>query len=83
MDTYHKKEFLNIGSGEDISIHELATLIKNIVGYEGKLVFDPTKQEGVPRKILDSSKIQALGWKPHTSLKDGLEKTYAAFLRSR
>lgn len=80
LEHYHEKEFLNIGSGTDISIHDLATLIKQIVGYEGKLVFDPTKPEGVPRKLLDISKIQALGWQPRTSFEDGLKKTYANFL---
>ncbi len=80
MEQYHAKEFLNIGSGEDISIHDLALLIKKIVGYEGEIVFDPTKPEGVPRKLLDISKIQELGWKPSTSFTEGLEKTYARFL---
>ncbi|MSU74871.1 GDP-L-fucose synthase [Candidatus Kaiserbacteria bacterium] len=80
LEEYHKKEFINVGSGEDISIRDLAELIKEIVGYTGILVFDPSKPEGVPRKILDISKIQALGWQPHTSFEDGLLKTYTAFL---
>ena len=80
LENYHEKEFINIGSGEDISIHDLATLIQKIVGYEGTLVFDPSKPEGVPRKLLDISRITSLGWQPRTSFEEGLKKTYAAFL---
>ena len=80
LENYHEKEFINIGSGEDISIHDLATLIQKIVGYEGTLVFDPSKPEGVPRKLLAISRITSLGWQPRTSFEEGLKKTYAAFL---
>ena len=80
LEQYHKKEFLNIGSGEDISIRDLAELIKKIVGYEGALVFDPTKPEGVLRKVLDVSRMQTLGWKAKISFEEGLRRTYAGFL---
>ncbi len=79
MNQYHQKEFINVGSGTDISIHDLAILIQQIVGYEGKLIFDPTKPEGVPRKLLDVSKMHTLGWSPRTSIEEGLKKTYADF----
>lgn len=83
MEHYHEKEFINVGSGEDISIRDLATLIQQLVGYTGTLVFDPTKPEGVPRKLLDISRIKALGWEPRTSFTEGMQKTYADFLSRR
>ncbi len=82
MEQYHKKEFVNVGSGEDISIRDLAFLIKKIIGYEGRLTFDHTKLEGVPRKLLDVSKIRALGWTPKVALSDGLKRTYEWYLES-
>lgn len=80
LKSYEQKEFLNIGSGTDVSIKELAETIRSVVGYQGRLEFDTTKPEGVTQKLLDISRIAALGWKPRTSLSDGLVKTYAAFL---
>lgn len=76
MKNYNEKQFLNIGTGEDISIKELAFMIKNIVGYKGELVFDITKPDGMPKKLLDVSRIQALGWKYRINFNDGLIKTY-------
>ena len=73
-------ELVNIGTGQDCTILELAETIKEVVGYQGKLIFDTTKPDGTPRKLLDVSKINALGWKAKTSLKDGLVKTYEDFL---
>lgn len=70
------EKLLNIGSGEEISILDLVKLIKNIINYEGELIFDPEKPDGNPRKLLDSSKINALGWTPKTKLVDGIERTY-------
>lgn len=83
LESYDQKEFLNIGSGTDVSIKELAETIQSVVGYEGRLEFDTTKPEGVTQKLLDISRIAALGWQPRTSLSDGLVKTYAAFLAKR
>lgn len=77
MEQYEKKEFLNIGTGEDISIKELALLVKETVGYKGALVFDTTKPDGMPRKLLEASKIRTLGWTPKVALRDGLQQTYA------
>ncbi len=68
---------LNIGSGSDVSIRELAGLVADVVGFRGKLVFDETKPDGIARKLLDSSRMSALGWRPTTRLIDGLRRTYA------
>ncbi|MEP7165237.1 MAG: GDP-L-fucose synthase [Ferruginibacter sp.] len=80
MGSYNEKEIINIGCGEDISIKELADLVKEITGYTGKLVFDTTKPDGTPRKLLDVSKIHALGWHHKTPLKDGMKIAYQDFL---
>jgi GDP-L-fucose synthase len=69
---------LNIGSGSDVSIRELAGMVADVVGFHGRLVFDTAKPDGIPRKLLDSSRIAALGWRPTTRLIDGLRRTYAA-----
>ena len=74
------ENLINVGSGQEISISDLAKLIKDIVGYEGELKFDNTKPDGNPRKLLESKIINDLGWKPKTSLKDGLVETYRWFL---
>lgn len=82
MERYEKKGFLNIGTGADISIRELATLIKETVGYDGALVFDSSKPDGMPRKLLDVDKIRALGWTPIIALPDGLRQTYEWYLEN-
>ena len=78
----HDQRFpiINVGSGEDLPIEELAELIAEIVGFRNRLVFDHTKPDGTPRKRLDVSRLQALGWTPRTSLKEGLVLTYENFL---
>jgi GDP-L-fucose synthase len=80
METYNEKEIINIGCGEDISIKELAGLVKEVTHYEGDLVFDTTKPDGTPRKLLDVSKLHALGWHHTTALKEGLKTAYQDFL---
>ncbi len=80
MQNYNEKMFLNIGSGEDLSIRDLALLIKEIVGFEGELRFNPEKPDGTPRKLMDVSKIKSLGWEPAVSLADGIKSAYADFL---
>ncbi len=80
LQNYNQKEFLNIGSGEDISIRDLAHLIKDIVGYTGEIVFDTTQPDGMPQKLLDVTRAHALGWRHTTPLKEGIEKTYAFYL---
>lgn len=76
MDSYNESEIINIGMGEDISIKELAYIIKEVVGYGGEIRFDLNKPDGSPRKLLDTGRIRALGWRPKISLREGIEKTY-------
>ena len=80
MHKYDQPEIINIGTGKDIKIADLAVLIKNIVGYEGKIVYDYSKPDGTPRKLLDISKLTALGWQPQITLKQGIESTYHWFV---
>ena len=75
-------ELVNIGTGEDCTIRELAELIRDVVGYSGEIVFDPSKPDGTPRKVVDVNKIHALGWRHKTSLEDGLKKTYQDYLEN-
>ena len=76
MQRHDAPEPLNLGSGEDISIADLARLIKDVVGYEGELTFDSTKPDGMPFKALDSSQLRKMGWKPQWNLRRGLEEAY-------
>ncbi|NEO29301.1 MAG: GDP-L-fucose synthase [Symploca sp. SIO3C6] len=80
MENYQDIEFINVGTGEEVAIKELALIIKAVVGYEGELKFDTSKPDGTPRKLLDTSKLNALGWQAETSLKEGIEITYKWFL---
>jgi GDP-L-fucose synthase len=80
METYNEKGHVNIGTGVDVTIKELAETVQKVVSYEGKLEFDTTKPDGPPRKLLDVSKLHGLGWKHSTSLEDGLKMAYKAFL---
>lgn len=79
MNTYSGKEFVNIGWGTDVTISELATLICNVTGFEGEIVFDTEKPDGTPRKLMDTSKLTALGWKPSIALDDGIKSVYDLF----
>lgn len=83
MDNYDNNEIINIGSGIEISTGELANCIKEVVGFGGGIVFDHSKPDGTPRKLLDSSKIEKMGWKAKMSLVDGLQLVYADFLERR
>ena len=76
MKDYDSSEIINVGTGEDVSIKELAGIVSNIVGYPGQTVWDTSKPNGTPRKLLDVSKIKSLGWQPKISLEDGIKKTY-------
>lgn len=80
MNNYSSESFLNVGYGMDHTVLEIAEMVKDIVGYNGKILTDPKKPEGMFRKIVDSTKINALGWKPAHSLSDGLKLTYRWFL---
>jgi GDP-L-fucose synthase len=79
MNNYNDSEIVNIGTGEDLSIKELAKMIKDVVGYEGKINWDATKPDGTPRKLLDVSRLNNLGWKYKIKLIDGLKTTYEYF----
>jgi GDP-L-fucose synthase len=79
MNNYDENEPLNIGTGKDITIKELAELIKEIVGYEGEIKFDTTKPDGTPRKLLDVSRLHATGWKHKIELREGIQSTYEWF----
>jgi GDP-L-fucose synthase len=80
MDRYDEADLINVGCGEDLSVSELAELIKEVVGFSGQIQFDMTKPDGTPRKLLDVSKLNALGWSPRFSLKDGIAHSYQWFL---
>ena len=82
MKNYNDLEIINIGSGKDLSILDLAKLIREVVGYQGELKFQPAMPNGVNRKLLDISKISSLGWKPSISLREGLESTYRWYLEN-
>lgn len=82
MNKYDELGHINIGPGVETSIGELATLIKEVVGFNGELKFDVTKPDGTPKRYLDNSKIKALGWSAKTSLRQGLQKTYEWFLEN-
>jgi GDP-L-fucose synthase len=81
LEKYDSPEIVNVGCGEDISIHELAELICDVVDFDGELSWDKTKPDGTPRKLLDISTLRALGWTPTIKLRDGIAQTYAWFLK--
>jgi len=79
LQAYDAEEIVNIGCGEDVTISELAGLVMSVIGYEGRLIFDPTKPDGTPRKLLDIARLNALGWRPRIPLRTGIELTYRWF----
>lgn len=83
MRNYEGEAFLNVGVGEDLSIRELAELVKGAVGFQGGIVWDATKPDGTPRKLLDVSRIHALEWRARTPLEDGIASTYQWFLEHK
>jgi GDP-L-fucose synthase len=87
LKTWSEEEPVNIGAGNDVTIAELARLIADIVGFTGRFVYDGSKPDGAPRKLLDISKLNALGWRPSIDLKTGIRQTYdwyrAAFPAAR
>jgi GDP-L-fucose synthase len=80
LEKYDSPEIINIGCGEDVTIRELAELICDVVGFDGELVWDKTKPDGTPRKLLDVTRIRALGWQPRIPLREGIAQTYRWFL---
>lgn len=81
MQHYSDSQFINIGVGTDISIRDLAELIKEVIAYDGELKFDRSKPDGTPRKLMDVSRLTALGWRPSVTLRDGIKLAYRDFLR--
>jgi len=79
LERYTGESHLNVGSGDEVTIADIAKLVAEVIGYEGKLVFDVTRPDGTPRKLLDSSKLFKMGWRPRTSLREGIELTYSEF----
>jgi GDP-L-fucose synthase len=71
---------INVGYGDDLTISDLAHAVSDTIGYSGEIKFDTSKPDGMPRKLMNSNKLNSLGWKPQTDLKSGLKKTYADFL---
>lgn len=82
MNTYSGNETVNLGTGKELSIKELAELVKKVVGFKGNITFDTTKPDGTPRKLLDVSKLEKLGWKYKTKLEDGIKLAYEDFLNN-
>lgn len=83
MRHYDGEEIVNIGCGRDVTIAELAELVREVVGFTGRIVFDPSKPDGTPRKLLDVSRLESLGWRAKISLRDGIAATYQWFLANR
>ena len=80
MNSYDEAGLLNVGVGEDVTIKELAHLVAETVGYRGEIMFDPTKPDGTPRKLLDVSRVNAVGWRAKIGLREGIAATYRSFL---
>ena len=81
MENYESDQIINVGVGEDISIKELAEITKDVIGFSGKLVFDTSKPDGTPRKLMDISRLEGLGWKAKMGIREDIEQTYAWFLQ--
>ena len=79
LQNYDDERIVNVGWGQDVTIRELAEIVMSAIGYSGRLIFDTTKPDGTPRKLLDVSRLSGLGWHPRISLRDGIERTYAWF----
>jgi GDP-L-fucose synthase len=83
IQSYDDPMFVNVGAGEDITIAELANMMAATTGFSGEIVFDPSRPDGTPRKLLDVSKMSALGWRPRIGLREGLRSTYAWAVKHR
>jgi GDP-L-fucose synthase len=81
MNTWDGAEIINIGTGDELTIAQLAQLVKQVVGYDGDIVFDSSKPDGTPRKLLDCTRLHSLGWKYTTKLAQGIAKAYEDFLQ--
>ena len=83
MHEYEDPEIINVGVGKDISIAELATLVRDVVGFQGEIVYDTSRPDGTPRKLLDTSRINGLGWEADVELREGIEATYRWWIVNR
>jgi GDP-L-fucose synthase len=83
MENYNDKQFVNVGCGEDLSIADLAGIVKRVLGYDGDMVFDTSKPNGTPRKLMDVSRLFATGWRPKVGLEEGIALAYQDFLQHR
>src|SRR5690606_18965940 len=82
MQTYSEKELINVGTGEDLTISELAELVKDVVGFKGEIRYDTSKPDGTPRKLMDVAKLHQQGWKHKVELKEGITLAYNDFLHA-
>jgi GDP-L-fucose synthase len=82
LEHYSEDQFINVGSGSELSTRELAELVKRIVGFAGSIVWDTSKPDGTPRKLMDSSRIFALGWRPRISLEKGIALVYQDYSKT-
>jgi len=80
MDRYEETDVINIGAGKDISVRNMALMVRDVVGYSGEIIFDTTKPDGMPRKLLDTTRVRNMGWVPRVSLAEGIRQTYNWFL---
>ena len=80
MQHYSEEQFINVGYGSDVSVRELAVMVARVIGFQGEIVWDPAKPDGTPRKLMDSSRLRALGWKPEVDLERGIALAYDDFL---
>jgi GDP-L-fucose synthase len=80
MNTYSGNETVNLGTGKELTIKELTELVAKVIGFTGEIKWDPSKPDGTPRKLLDVSKLESLGWHYKTELEDGIRETYKDFL---
>ncbi len=81
LENYSDEQFINIGYGSDVTIQQLAETVQRVVGFDGQIVWDTTKPDGTPRKLMDSSRLFALGWRPQVDLETGIRHAYADFLK--
>jgi GDP-L-fucose synthase len=80
MENYSEEQFINVGSGQELTVRDLAGLVARVVGYKGTISWDPSEPDGTPRKLMDSSRLRALGWSPKVDLEDGIRGAYRDFL---
>ena len=81
MENYSEEQFINVGFGSDVTIRELASTVARVVGFDGAIAWDTTKPDGTPRKLMDSSRLHGLGWRPKIDLETGIRLAYEDFLR--